>query len=134
MKITPEFASPKIAKRVDKNAIATAIANGMQEMVETPDGIIPIAEAIARRLLSTAVFAENNKDATSAAKLVLEYTVGKPSVQNQDKKTEIPAMVIVADDKVMDRLESNASGPEYDKDFLMDDNDEAADVGIEFIE
>ena len=135
MRITPDFNSTaKLAKKVDKNAIATALAHGMQEVVETPDGLMTVAEAIAKRLLSTAIFAENNKDSTSAAKVVLEYTAGKPAVQNQDKKTEIPAMVISVNDNVMDKLQTNASGPSYEPDFLLDDLDEIPDVEVEIFD
>lgn len=116
--ITPEMNVSK-ADSKSKKAISDALRNRLFEKITTPDGNgVPIektvAQAIGDKLIDIALFSESEKCASTAAKLILEYTEGKPSVQNDVEKVEIPAVVFNLTGELPSAIKDKAKLPEQD--------------------
>ena len=125
-KIAPEVPAVKKISRGNKKLLSDAIMFALNEEVEIPDGGISTpAQLIAKRLVSTAMFAEANKDATSAAKLLLEYSIGKPAVVQNDKKEDITKVAFVFEDADLDKIAKVAA-----KDAGPDDGDDDEVSGV----
>ena len=127
-KIAPEVPAVKKISRGNKKLLSDAIMFALNEEVEIPDGggISTPAQLIAKRLLNTAMFAEANKDATSAAKLLLEYSIGKPAVVQNDKKEDITKVAFVFEDADLDKIAKVAAKD----DGSGDDGEEASGVAL----
>lgn len=127
-KITPDFPAKKIS-RGNRKLLSDAIMFALGEDVEIPDGggISTPAQLIAKRVVNTAMFAEANKDATSAAKLILEYSIGKPAVVQTDKKEDITKVAFVFEDADLNQIAKTAAKPSDPED---DDDDDVSGVAI----
>lgn len=76
----------------NKRVLGQTLARRLSEYVSVDGESMSIAQAISNRLIDIALFAENNKDATSAAKLIFERVEGRAAIMTDDKKEEIPAV------------------------------------------
>lgn len=126
-KIAPDVPAVKKISRGSKRLLSDAIMFALNEEVEIPDGggISTPAQLIAKRLVSTAMFAEANKDSTSAAKLILEYSIGKPAVVQNEKKEDITKVAFVFEDADLDKIAKAAA-----KDAGPDDGDDDEVSGV----
>lgn len=87
-------------------------------MIESPiDGSrMTMWQAVVKRLYNTAIYAESDKDATSAAKVIAERLFGRAPVQKQENKHDIPEIVLVVKDKELKTIEEKASRAEVEND------------------
>lgn len=92
-------------------ALAEAMSYAANQMVESPiDGTLKTNwQVVVDRLFQTAKFAESDKDATSAAKVIRDTLFGRPAVQKQEKLAEIPRTVFVIKGDELKQIEEKAS-------------------------
>lgn len=119
-----------------KRIISETLKKRLLETVTTCDGAgVPVkktvAQAIGDKLVDIALFSESEKCSTTAAKLILEYTEGKPAVQDTTVKSEIPAVVFNLTPPLAHDLEGKALVKIQDADvedqtisFKTDDGEE----------
>lgn len=93
-----------------KRILSDALIQHLSESVCTENGdYINIAQGIANRLCDIALFAESNKDATSAAKVIFDRIEGKTPVQNNEEKQVLPAVVFRLDNKEQSKVKELAA-------------------------
>jgi hypothetical protein len=85
-------------------------------------------QAVVDRLYKTAIYAESDKDATSAAKVIAERLFGRAPVQKQENKHEIPAIIFAERGDELTQIAEKASRAETDS----EDYDGPLNVGIQF--
>lgn len=114
-----------------KKALAEAMSYAANEYIESPVSgeRVTMWQAVVDRLYKTAIYAESDKDATSAAKVIAERLFGRAPVQKQENKHEIPAIIFAEKGRTLDEI--------ADKAAMADDggdDDEAGEtpVGIKF--
>lgn len=122
------LAPPPLNKRI----LGDIVIRKLNENYETPDGNqMSVAEAVVSRLVNTAVAAESNKDASTAAKLLFEYSMGKASVVEESGKEELPAVKITVSPESKEKLLELAQRTEFTEDvpeeskFIMETDDGA---------
>lgn len=116
-KIAPTFKSGKKNNTMLRESIWTKL----NEEYITDDGALStFADIMAKRLVNTACFAESDKDAISAAKLVLERIEGKAAVADTTTKVEMPAVKFVLGDADLNLIEDNARHPSPPEEQLPD--------------
>lgn len=93
--ITPNKANtPAVKKQFNTSIMHDVAVRLMNEESEDGEGVMRSeAEQVMRRMLNTAKWARSDKDATSAAKVLFEYTYGKPKVVEDDTQEELPEIV-----------------------------------------
>lgn len=101
-----------------KKALTEAMSYQANQMIESPiDGSrMTMWQAVVKRLYNTAIYAESDKDATSAAKVIAERLFGRAPVQKQENKHDIPEIVLVVKDKELKTIEEKASRAEVEND------------------
>lgn len=85
-------------------------------------------QAVVDRLYKTAIYAESDKDATSAAKVIAERLFGRAPVQKQENKHEIPAIIFAERGDELTQIAEKASRAEDDP----EDYEGPLNVGIKF--
>lgn len=85
-------------------------------------------QAVVDRLYKTAIYAESDKDATSAAKVIAERLFGRAPVQKQKNKHEIPAIIFAERGDELTQIAEKASRAEDDP----EDYEGPLNVGIQF--
>lgn len=105
-KIAPRFqAGDKQKKRLNE-----ALVRRLSEEVVDEHGVVStLYDVMAARLVATACYAESDKDAISAAKLVFERVEGKAAVADTTQKVEIPAVKFILRDEELRLIEDKAS-------------------------
>lgn len=77
----------------------------MNEMIMTDDGrTMTVAQAIADRLASIAMFAESNSDSIAAAKLIYERLYGKAAIQKDENIKPMPKVVFALNDMGLEKV------------------------------
>lgn len=71
-------------------------------------------QAVVDRLYKTAIYAESDKDATSAAKVIAERLFGRAPIQKQESKHEIPAIIFADRNDALEEIAEKASRAEED--------------------
>jgi len=85
-------------------------------------------QAVVDRLYKTAIYAESDKDATSAAKVIAERLFGRAPIQKQENKHEIPAIIFAEKGDELEQIAEKASRAEEDP----EDYDGPMTVGVQF--
>jgi len=85
-------------------------------------------QAVVDRLYKTAIYAESDKDATSAAKVIAERLFGRAPVQKQENKHEIPAIIFAERGDELTQIAEKASRAEADP----EDYDGPVNIGVQF--
>lgn len=105
-----------------KRALAEAMSYAANEYIESPVTGEKVTkwQAVVDRLYNTAVYAESDKDATSAAKVIAERLFGRAPVQKQEKMTEIPVVVLAPREGEIKAIQDKAARAETDEDDAED--------------
>ncbi len=85
-------------------------------------------QAVVDRLFTTAIYAESDKDATSAAKVIKEELFGRAPVRKQENKHEIPAIIFAERGDELTQIAEKASRAEDDP----EDYDGPVNFGVQF--
>ena len=111
-----------------KKALSEAMSYAANEFVDSPlDGTRKTQwQAVVDRLYKTAIYAESDKDATSAAKVIAERLFGRAPVQKQENKHEIPAIIFAERGDTLEQITEKAARAEADP----DDYDGLTKIGI----
>lgn len=127
--ISPNTATPK--KYVgSKKALSEAMSYAANEFIESPlDGSRKTRwQAVVDRLFNTAIYAESDKDATSAAKVIKEELFGRAPVRKQENKHEIPAIIFAERGDELTQIAEKAARAEDDP----EDYDGPLNFGVQF--
>ena len=113
-----------------KKALADAMSYAANQFIESPlTGEMSTQwQAVVDRLYKTAIYAESDKDATSAAKVIAERLFGRAPVQKQENKHEIPAIIFAERGDTLEQITEKASRAEDDP----DDYEGTTPIGIQF--
>lgn len=118
--ISPTNRTQESRYQGSKKALAEAMAYAANQITESPiDGSrMTMWQAVVKRLYNTAIYAESDKDATSAAKVIAERLFGRAPVQKQENKHDIPTIVFVEKESELKTIAEKASRaePEPDED------------------
>ncbi len=128
--ISPNNKQERHAPAGTKKAMNEAMSYAANQFITSPvDGVNKTQwQAVVDRLYKTAIYAESDKDATSAAKVIAERLFGRAPVQKQDKKNEIPAIIFAERGDELEQITEKAARAEEDP----DDYDGPLNVGIVF--
>lgn len=112
-----------------KKALAEAMSYAANQIIESPiDGSrMTMWQAVVKRLYNTAIYAESDKDATSAAKVIAERLFGRAPVQKQENKHDIPTVILAMKNDDLKAIEEKAARAEAE-----DDEDSDYPIGIQF--
>ena len=107
-----------------------AMSYAANQFVESPlDGSRKTQwQAVVDRLYKTAIYAESDKDATSAAKVIAERLFGRAPVQKQDNEHEIPAIIFAERGDELELITEKAARAEDDP----EDYDGPMVAGVQF--
>ena len=98
-----------------KNPRQSAISNlsaKMNELVSTDDGrTMTVAQAIADRLASIAMFAESNTDSIAASKLIYERLYGKAAIEKREDVKQMPKVVFALNDMGIEKVAASVNIP-----------------------
>ena len=99
-----------------KKALSDAMSHAGNTFISSPvDGSrVTQWQAVVDRLYKTAIYAESDKDATSAAKVIAERLFGRAPIQKQEKKNEIPAIIFAERGDTLQQIAEKASRAEED--------------------
>lgn len=113
-----------------KKALSDAMSYAASQFVSSPlDGTQKTQwQAVVDRLYKTAIYAESDKDATSAAKVIAERLFGRAPVQKQEAKHEIPAIIFAERGDTLQQITEKASRAEDDP----EDYEGETPFGIQF--
>ena len=113
-----------------KKALSDAMSYAANQFIVSPmDGTQKTQwQAVVDRLYKTAIYAESDKDATSAAKVIAERLFGRAPVQQQDVKHEIPAIIFAERGDTLQQIAEKASRAEPDS----EDYEGIPPVGVQF--
>lgn len=113
-----------------KKALADAMSYAANQFVESPLSGERTTQwqAVVDRLYKTAIYAESDKDATSAAKVIAERLFGRAPVQKQENKHEIPAIIFAERGDTLEQITEKASRADEDP----EDFDGVSKFGVEF--
>ena len=127
--------SPKTTKTTkpyvgSKKALSQVMSHAANEFIESPlDGSIKTRwQAVVDRLFNTAIYAESDKDATSAAKVIKEELFGRAPVRKQENKHEIPAIIFAQRGDELTQIAEKAARAEDDP----EDYDGPLNFGVQF--
>lgn len=96
--INPELKSANKDKTSSKKLISDALRQLLKEEVEVGAIRITKAQALSKRLVDIALFCDSPKTAVTAAKVIMEFTEGKPAVQDNKEKEALPVVEFVVKD------------------------------------
>ena len=130
MEIFPGNKSKEKQYKGSKKALSDAMFYAASQYIESPVTGEKITQwqAVVDRLYKTAIYAESDKDATSAAKVIAERLFGRAPVQKQENKNEIPKIVFAARGDELEQIAEKASRAEADP----DDYDGMTKVAVTF--
>ena len=113
-----------------KKAMAEMMSYAANQFIQSPmDGTrVTQWQAVVDRLYKTAIYAESDKDATSAAKVIAERLFGRAPVQKQENKHEIPAIICAERGDELTQIAEKASRAEADP----EDYDGPVNIGVQF--
>lgn len=98
-----------------KNPRQSAIFNlsaKMNELVSTDDGrTMTVAQAIADRLASIAMFAESNTDSIAASKLIYDRLYGKAAIEKREDVKPMPKVVFALNDMGIEKVAASVNIP-----------------------
>lgn len=128
--ISPEKNSKIKPYSGSKKAMTEAMSYAANQFVASPlDGSRKTQwQAVVDRLYKTAIYAESDKDATSAAKVIAERLFGRAPVQKQENKHEIPAIIFAERGDELTQIAEKASRAEEDP----EDYEGPMNIGIQF--
>ncbi len=128
--IAPKEKSSGNQYQGSKKALAEAMSFIANQMIESPiDGSrMTMWQAVVKRLYNTAIFAESDKDATSAAKVIADRLFGRAPVQKQENKHDIPEIVLAVKDDELKEIIEKASRAEPENDSF----EEETSIGVQF--
>ena len=113
-----------------KKAMAEMMSYAANQFISSPEDGSRITQwqAVVDRLYKTAIYAESDKDATSAAKVIAERLFGRAPVQKQEKKHEIPAIIFAERGDELTQIADKAARAETDP----EDYDGPLKFGVQF--
>ena len=113
-----------------KKGMAEMMSYAANQFIQSPNDGTRITQwqAIVDRLYKTAIYAESDKDATSAAKVIAERLFGRAPVQKQEKKHEIPAIIFAERGDELTQIADKAARAETDP----EDYDGPLKFGVQF--
>lgn len=116
--ISPTNKTQEKCYQGSKKALAEAMSYAANQITESPiDGSrMTMWQAVVKRLYNTAIYAESDKDATSAAKVIAERLFGRAPVQKQENKHDIPTVVFVEKESELKAIAEKASRAEPEPD------------------
>ena len=125
--ITPNV---KKAPSGSKKAMAEMMTYAANQFIQSPVNGVQVTQwqAVVDRLYKTAIYAESDKDATSAAKVIAERLFGRAPVQKQENKHEIPAIIFAERGDELTQIAEKASRAEDDP----EDYDGPMNIGVQF--
>ena len=128
--IAPEKTSKSKQYAGSKKALSEAMSHAANEFIESPiNGERKTKwQAVVDRLYNTAIYAESDKDATSAAKVIKEELFGRAPVRKQENKHEIPAIIFAERGDELIQIAEKASRAEDDP----EDYDGPLNFGVQF--
>lgn len=128
--IAPQNNKKNYSKPASKKGLSEAMSYAAGQFVESPvDGTMKTKwQVVVDRLFNTAMFAESDKDATSAAKVIKEELFGRAPVRKQENKHEIPAIIFAERGDELTQIAEKAARAEDDP----EDYDGPFNVGIQF--
>ena len=108
-----------------KKALADAMSYAANQYVESPVSGERTTQwqAVVDRLYKTAIYAESDKDATSAAKVIRDTLFGRPAVQKQEKIADIPRTVFVIKNNELKQIEEKAARATPDEEDLEEQSE-----------
>ena len=108
-----------------KKALADAMSYAANQNVESPVSGERTTQwqAVVDRLYKTAIYAESDKDATSAAKVIRDTLFGRPAVQKQEKIADIPRTVFVIKNNELKQIEEKAARATPDEEDLEEQSE-----------
>lgn len=126
------YITPKINGNAQgsKKAMNEAMSQAATTFIQSPVNGQRVTQwqAVVDRLYKTAIYAESDKDATSAAKVIAERLFGRAPVQKQENKHEIPAIIFAEKGDELTQIADKAARAETDS----DDYEGPCNVGIQF--
>lgn len=125
------FITPNVKQAPSgKKGMAEMMSYAANQYIQSPvDGTrITQWQAVVDRLYKTAIYAESDKDATSAAKVIAERLFGRAPVQKQENKREIPAIIFAERGDELTQIAEKASRAETDP----EDYDGPVNIGVQF--
>lgn len=114
-KIAPRFQAGDKQNKMLREALVSRLS---EEVVDDNGAVSTLYDVMAARLVATACYAQSDKDAISAAKLVFERVEGKAAVADTTQKVEIPAVKFILRDEELGLIEDKSrgkAGPEEDE-------------------
>lgn len=123
-----------VTQEFNKRVLGDIVIRKLNQQFDDGESITTAAEKVVDRLLATAIAAESNKDASTAAKLLFEYSMGKASVVVDDTKEELPAVKITVSAKSKEKLLELSQRTEFTEDdeedekFVIEDEDGTIEV------
>ncbi len=113
-----------------KKALSEVMSHAANQFIESPlDGSRRTQwQAVVDRLYKTAIYAESDKDATSAAKVIKEELFGRAPVRKQENKHEIPAIIFAERGDELTQIAEKAARAEDDP----EDYDGPLNFGVQF--
>lgn len=128
--ISPGPKQNKHAPMGTKKAMTEAMSYAANQIIVSPvDGSQTTQwQAVVDRLYKTAIYAESDKDATSAAKVIAERLFGRAPVQKQENKHEIPAIIFAERGDTLEQITEKAQRAEADP----EDYEGITPIGIQF--
>lgn len=125
------FITPNVKQAPSgKKGMAEMMSYAANQYIQSPvDGTrITQWQAVVDRLYKTAIYAESDKDATSAAKVIAERLFGRAPVQKQENKREIPAIIFAERGDELTQIAEKAARAEADP----EDYDGPVNIGVQF--
>lgn len=126
------YITPKVKKAPSgsKKAMAEMMTYAANQFIQSPVNGVQVTQwqAVVDRLYKTAIYAESDKDATSAAKVIAERLFGRAPVQKQENKHEIPAIIFAERGDELTQIAEKASRAEDDP----EDYDGPMNIGVQF--
>lgn len=128
--IAPEKQNTSRPKVGSKKAMAEAMSYAANQYIASPltGERVTQWQAVVDRLFKTATYAESDKDATSAAKVIRDSLFGRPAVMKQENRHEIPAIIFAERGDTLEDITEKAARAEEDP----EDYDGPMKVGITF--
>lgn len=123
-----------VTQEFNKRVLGDIVIRKLNQQFDNGESITTAAEKVVDRLLATAIAAESNKDASTAAKLLFEYSMGKAGVVVDDTKEELPAVKITVSAKSKEKLLELAQRTEFTEDdeenekFIIEDENGTIEV------
>ena len=128
--ISPNNKTNSKPKVGSKKAMAEAMSYAANQYIQSPltGQRVTQWQAVVDRLFKTATYAESDKDATSAAKVIRDSLFGRPAVMKKENKHEIPAIIFAERGDTLEDITAKAARAEDDP----EDYDGPMNVGITF--